>query len=76
MRPGHGGRASVEAPAKPRDSDRGGPAGAAFRAGRGCAEPQIACAVQVVLYSAIAFVATFFAPETKGRDLTLVEDAV
>jgi MHS family metabolite:H+ symporter-like MFS transporter len=30
----------------------------------------------MVLYSAIAFVATFFAPETKGRDLTLVEDAV
>jgi MHS family metabolite:H+ symporter-like MFS transporter len=29
----------------------------------------------MVLYSAIAFVATFFAPETKGRDLTLVEDA-
>ncbi|WP_426987489.1 MFS transporter [Pseudarthrobacter sp. Y6] len=30
----------------------------------------------MVLYSAVAFVATFFAPETKGRDLTLVEDAV
>ena len=30
----------------------------------------------MVVYSAIAFVATFFAPETKGRDLTLVEDAV
>jgi MHS family metabolite:H+ symporter-like MFS transporter len=30
----------------------------------------------MVLYSAIAFVATFLAPETKGRDLTLVEDAV
>ncbi|WP_427006433.1 MFS transporter [Pseudarthrobacter sp. H2] len=29
----------------------------------------------MVLYSAIAFVATFLAPETKGRDLTLVEDA-
>lgn len=29
----------------------------------------------MVLYSAVAFVATFFAPETKGRDLTLVEDA-
>ena len=30
----------------------------------------------MVLYSAVAFVATFLAPETKGRDLTLVEDAV
>lgn len=29
----------------------------------------------MVLYSAVAFVATFFAPETRGRDLTLVEDA-
>lgn len=33
-------------------------------------------AAMMVLYSAIAFVATFLAPETKGRDLTLVEDAV
>jgi MHS family metabolite:H+ symporter-like MFS transporter len=32
-------------------------------------------AAMMVLYSAVAFVATFFAPETKGRDLTLVEDA-
>jgi MHS family metabolite:H+ symporter-like MFS transporter len=33
-------------------------------------------AAMMVLYSAIAFVATFLAPETKGRDLTLVDDAV
>ncbi|WP_026556233.1 MFS transporter [Arthrobacter sp. 35W] len=32
-------------------------------------------AALMMFYSAIAFVATFFAPETKGRDLTLVEDA-
>ncbi len=32
-------------------------------------------AALMVLYSAIAFTATFFAPETRGRDLTLVEDA-
>ncbi|QHK22631.1 MFS transporter (plasmid) [Pseudarthrobacter psychrotolerans] len=32
-------------------------------------------AAMMVLYSAIAFVATFFAPETRGRDLTLAEDA-
>ncbi|GAC1458448.1 MAG: MFS transporter [Pseudarthrobacter sp.] len=30
----------------------------------------------MVIYSAIAFVATFLAPETRGRDLTLAEDAV
>ena len=29
----------------------------------------------MMLYSAVAFVATFFAPETNDRDLTLVEDA-
>lgn len=33
-------------------------------------------ALMMVVYSAIAFVATFLAPETKGRDLTLVDDAV
>lgn len=33
-------------------------------------------ALMMVVYSAVAFVATFLAPETKGRDLTLVDDAV